>query len=584
MYVNWPDKQLGVFDAAGNPIDLIPTTAADLGAAPADHTHDFPVDSVNGLTGDVVLTHNEVGAAAVDHNHAGVYSPADHTHDFPVDSVNGMTGDVVLDFPVDSVNGKTGDVVLAAADVGAAPAAHTHDATQIVSGTIADARLPARLGPSSEQILDWDAATKSGWYWGLPSALNTPSTLNYQLGMVEAHEPNWITQTVHMFMGDGASNTDVWRRDRNNGTWTAWYKLQLSQAEQDARYALAQTFAPGSVLFAGADGKPTQDTSAFNYNSSNKRFTVSGWVRGQALSASGAAAGSIQPSQWMVQNENGVIRSYASGDAPTTYASWQHYTIGSDGTSPILGFVSEANGDFGIGTKDPAATYGTGFRNVKVSGASGSGFICGTDGVAARMGGIYATTLNFHISGLKAGNPVIFSAGPQPTDEIYRISSDKTVQFGCSASIAGGRYSFYSSGGNCVVLQTGGSGQQPLVTMTPASAYGCIIADTGQIYSTSTTISALSDATKKENVEDIAYGLSAVEALRPVSFNFKPELGVGTDTRLGFIAQDVEPILPELVGDMDGSKTLKMGDMIPVLVRAIQELSAEIAELKRIAK
>lgn len=42
----------------------------------------------------------------------------------PVQSVNGMTGDILLNIPavpVDSVNGQTGDVILSAADVGALP-------------------------------------------------------------------------------------------------------------------------------------------------------------------------------------------------------------------------------------------------------------------------------------------------------------------------------------------------------------------------------------------------------------------------------------------------------------------------------
>jgi DNA-binding ferritin-like protein len=98
LYVNFPDKQLGVIDPAGNPVDLIPSgsagdvsistdagnttvlgtdggvytpmpTVADVGAAAVDHTHDFPVDSVNGQFGDVVLTAPDVGAATVDHDH-----------------------------------------------------------------------------------------------------------------------------------------------------------------------------------------------------------------------------------------------------------------------------------------------------------------------------------------------------------------------------------------------------------------------------------------------------------------------------------------------------------------------------------
>lgn len=76
------------------------------------------VDSVNGMTGAVVLDADDVGAL-----------PDNYTA--PVASVNGMTGAVVLDAddvgalpdnytaPVASINGMTGAVVLDADDVGA---------------------------------------------------------------------------------------------------------------------------------------------------------------------------------------------------------------------------------------------------------------------------------------------------------------------------------------------------------------------------------------------------------------------------------------------------------------------------------
>ena len=84
----------------------------------------YPVDSVNGQTGTVVLTATDVGALP------DTYTPPAA----PVDSVNGQTGTVVLDYsdvgalpdtytppaaPVDSVNGNTGAVVLSFSDVGA---------------------------------------------------------------------------------------------------------------------------------------------------------------------------------------------------------------------------------------------------------------------------------------------------------------------------------------------------------------------------------------------------------------------------------------------------------------------------------
>ena len=73
------------------------------------------VNSVNGKTGDVVLTASDVGALP-------------SSYQAPVTSVNGMTGDVVIQAgggAVDSVNGQTGDVVLDAEDVGALPDSYT---------------------------------------------------------------------------------------------------------------------------------------------------------------------------------------------------------------------------------------------------------------------------------------------------------------------------------------------------------------------------------------------------------------------------------------------------------------------------
>ena len=53
----------------------------------------------------------------------------------------------------------------------------------------------------------------------------------------------------------------------------------------------------------------------------------------------------------------------------------------------------------------------------------------------------------------------------------------------------------------------------------------------------------------------------------------------------GFIAQEVEPVLPDLIGDfmhddLDDAKTVKMSDMIPTLVKAIQEQQEQIETLK----
>ncbi len=56
---------------------------------------------------------------------------------------------------------------------------------------------------------------------------------------------------------------------------------------------------------------------------------------------------------------------------------------------------------------------------------------------------------------------------------------------------------------------------------------------------------------------------------------------VETSARLGFIAQDVQPIIPEAVkGSLETQLTLSATELIPALVNAIKQLEARIAALE----
>jgi hypothetical protein len=108
----------------------------------------------------------------------------------------------------------------------------------------------------------------------------------------------------------------------------------------------------------------------------------------------------------------------------------------------------------------------------------------------------------------------------------------------------------------------------------------------------STNIYNASDIRLKKNISTITYGLDAVSALNPVKFNwadgFEP---VEADkTLLGFIAQEVEEVIPEAIESFGGSidlngttieNTLRVNEkfLIPVLTKAIQEQQAIIDSL-----
>jgi hypothetical protein len=84
------------------------------------------------------------------------------------------------------------------------------------------------------------------------------------------------------------------------------------------------------------------------------------------------------------------------------------------------------------------------------------------------------------------------------------------------------------------------------------------------------TITDVSDISVKENIVSVEYGLNKILSMRPVYFNM---IG-NTDPEIGFIAQEIQPILPEAVKVVDPEKGLLGIDyleLIPITVKAIQE-------------
>ena len=117
---------------------------------------------------------------------------------------------------------------------------------------------------------------------------------------------------------------------------------------------------------------------------------------------------------------------------------------------------------------------------------------------------------------------------------------------------------------------------------TSASAYRFYVSHAGTINATSTSISAISDISLKENIKPLETGLEEIIKLQPRRFDWKN--GDGKNIA-GFVAQEVEEVLPDLVSDYkyndeENKKSVKMGDMLPTLVKAIQEQQAMIEELK----
>lgn len=93
-----------------------------------------------------------------------------------------------------------------------------------------------------------------------------------------------------------------------------------------------------------------------------------------------------------------------------------------------------------------------------------------------------------------------------------------------------------------------------------------------------------SDARLKTNITNLNYGLSAIMKMRSVQYNWKE--GADQDTKIGFLAQDLRKIIPEVVVGNEAKENLAVNyiELIPVLVNAIKEQQQQIEELKKKVK
>ncbi|MEX0919021.1 MAG: tail fiber domain-containing protein [Candidatus Paceibacterota bacterium] len=86
-----------------------------------------------------------------------------------------------------------------------------------------------------------------------------------------------------------------------------------------------------------------------------------------------------------------------------------------------------------------------------------------------------------------------------------------------------------------------------------------------------------SDIAYKENIEELNYGLSEIMLLQPRRYHI---IGASaSSTNLGFVAQELELVLPELVTGEDGAKGISYGNLVTVAIKAIQDLARALEEL-----
>lgn len=107
------------------------------------------------------------------------------------------------------------------------------------------------------------------------------------------------------------------------------------------------------------------------------------------------------------------------------------------------------------------------------------------------------------------------------------------------------------------------------------AAGGTLVADANGVIGYS-----FSDAALKTEVEPMTVGLDEIRRLKPVNFQWKDAQRFGARRQYGLIAQEVADVIPDLVGQAaDGYNTLDYVKLVPILIKAVQDLSAQVDKL-----
>jgi len=312
--------------------------------------------------------------------------------------------------------------------------------------------------------------------------------------------------------------------------------------------------------------------------------------------------GSSDASSWITAGGNNVnltISSIGSGGA----VLFRTGGTNGDVTTTTERMRIDSSGNVGIGTTSMSyklQVAGTDNNNAITSYNTASG------NAAIRL---QANSAGLYIQGSGTVDPIYFGNSSASGYIVFRPSSDTermridssgnlllgvtslstAERFNCTKSAAGNKIAHFENTGNT-------NGDELLRTKLGSNAnnttsYHLVcstvndklyIFGNGNVVNVNNSYGTLSDIKLKENVVDATPKLADVMQLKVRNFNLKTD---PEHKQIGFIAQELEQVFPALIDEThdraeDGSqlettvKSIKTSVLLPILVKAIQELKA----------
>ena len=323
-----------------------------------------------------------------------------------------------------------------------------------------------------------------------------------------------------------------------------------------------------------------------------------------------------------------------SSDEPLTTANRRGYVISYGFEEIVKGWINDPSSNRGIAivgdallsatisSREGAATGAAAFLEIDVNpteGAVGATTLATTGN--ATVGGTLATTGNATVGGTlaTAGNTTIGTAssnanlitfgrigiGTSTPSKFLTIESPGAPQIDVRTTSTTGFAgintintfrSFYmgtrSNAGGWEVYDNTASANRIAINSVGNVGIGGLLEPAAMLHVNGSAIAVAfiptSDRRLKKNFTEITGGLESVQKLRPVSYEWRqdefPKQHLDDSRHLGFIAQEIREVLPEVVSEKGEFLRVEYDGIIPVLTRAIQELKAEkdaeIAALK----
>lgn len=271
--------------------------------------------------------------------------------------------------------------------------------------------------------------------------------------------------------------------------------------------------------------------------------------------------------------QSGSIGFTALATATNAFA-FGNNTTASGNNSVAGGFNSAATASYSVALGNNAIASGDNATALgSFNTASGSGaFTAGDDNAAS---GILTATIGEALLGVAQNSMTL----GRYNDTIVGSSRNSWVATDPLLIVGNGSSNVARS--NAFVIYKNGNGELN-GSFVPAVGGAYTLGKNNkkwlEVWATNGVIQT-SDLRYKKQIVPSEYGLGTLMQMRPVTYFWKE----GTASRqLGFIAQEIQQLVPEAVTDPGNGESLGMNysTLIPVLTRAIQEQQEEIRLLK----